>query len=482
MVSDGGGMKAETRSTRPPVKSVPSSWLTRDGRRLDCGPYMSGALEARILLESLEARKDKLRAVTKNGLSGIFHAGRIKRIWVDSPRYGRPFLSSTEILQADLCNLPFISTRSVAENPRLLLSPGWTLITRSGTVGRMAFARTDMDGYACSEHVLRVVPDPEKIPPGYLYAYLSSKFGVPIVIGGTYGAIIQHIEPSHIAELPVPRLGKKLEERAHALVERAAAARSQAAALLSKVDLELVDLVSLPVPKQQTDYDSPYIATVTSSRLVKRGDAYYYAPLNTDARRAFDRAKAEVTTVGEVAEVFIPGIFKRLYATDPTFGVPYITGADVFQLAPTTDQFLLKRVVRDVGLELRKGMIVIQEAGQLGGLVGRSVLIGEHLDGYACSNNMVRVTAKSDADTGYLFAILASTYGVRLISREAAGSSIPHIEAGRVRAISIPWPEEDVRKRIGRLVMDAQRLRDEAVSADREAQGVVEDAIEKGAS
>lgn len=150
-------------------------------------------------------------------------------------------------------------------------------------------------------------------------------------------------------------------------------------------------------------------------------------------------------------------------------------------MAPTTDQYLLKRIASDVGLVLRKGMIVIQEAGQLGGLIGRSVLVGDHLDGFACSNNMVRVTAKNEKDTGYLFAVLASTYGVRLISREAAGSSIPHLEAGRVRALSIPWPEEKARARIGRLVVDAQRLRDEAVSADREARALVEQAIEKGA-
>jgi len=92
------------------------------------------------------------------------------------------------------------------------------------------------------------------------------------------------------------------------------------------------------------------------------------------------------------------------------------------------------------------------------------------------------VTARSKDDTGYLFAVLASTYGVRLISREAAGSSIPHLEAGRVRALSIPWPEEEVRIRIGKLAMDAQHLRDEAVSADRAARTLVESAIEKGAN
>ena len=464
------------------TKAVPSGWLARDGRRLDSGPYMSGALEAKVLLESMTARKDALRDVTAGGLAGIFNGPRFARSYVDDPAQGVPFLGSTDILGADLTTLPRLSRRQVAANPRLVVHADWTLITCSGTIGRMAYSRPDMDGMAGSQHFMRVVPDPEKIPPGYLYAYLSSKFGVPIVVGGTYGAIIQHIEPSHIADLPVPRLGKQLERRTHELVDRAARSRSEASALLAKAEAELHQALSLPPARARHQYGSPYLSSAASSQFMKRGDAYYYAPLNTAARNAFDKAGAKPRTVGDIADVFIPGIFKRQYASDPAFGVPYITGADVFQLAASSTQFLLKRVAVDVGLVLRKHMIVIQEAGQLGGLVGRSVLVGDHLDGFACSNNMVRVTAKNVADTGYLFAVLASEYGVRLVSREAAGSSIPHIEAGRVRAISLPWPDEGVRLSIGNLVMEAQRLRDKAVAADREARTLVEEAIEKGAS
>lgn len=461
------------------AKSIPSSWLERDGRRLDCGPYMSGALEAKVLLDELRATKVPLQNVCLNGRSGIVNAGRIKRLWVTDEAHGVRFLSSTDILKSDLSDLQLISKKAVRANPKLLIKAGWTLITRAGTIGRMAFARPDMEGLACSEDVLRVVPDPEKIPPGYLYAYLSSKFGVPLVVGGTYGAIIQHIEPSHIADLPIPRLEKNVEQRAHALITSAANARSEAAVLLAQADSLFIELLSLPRPKPQTEYESPYIASASSSQFIQRGDAFYYAPLNTDARRAFDSA-TWTTTLADVADVFIPGIFKRQYASDPIYGVPYITGADVFQLAPASDRFLLKRIASDVGLILRKGMIVIQEAGQLGGLIGRCVLVGEHLDGFACSNNMVRVTAKNTNDTGYLFAVLASAYGVRLISREAAGSSIPHIEVARVRGLSIPWPEATARARIGKLVMDAHRLRDEAVAAEKEARRLVEDAIENG--
>ena len=43
--------------------------------------------------------------------------------------------------------------------------------------------------------MLRVGPDTDKIAPGYLYAFLSSKYGVPMIANAAYGAIIQHIEP-----------------------------------------------------------------------------------------------------------------------------------------------------------------------------------------------------------------------------------------------------------------------------------------------
>src|SRR5207245_362687 len=99
VVSCRGCMKAEIRSTRPAVKLVPGGCLARDGRRLDCGPYMSGALEAKVLLDGLRATKVPLEDVCLNRRGGLVNAGRIKRLWVDDERYGIRFLSSTDILK-----------------------------------------------------------------------------------------------------------------------------------------------------------------------------------------------------------------------------------------------------------------------------------------------------------------------------------------------------------------------------------------------
>jgi type I restriction enzyme S subunit len=128
------------------TKAVPSGWLELDGRRLDCGPYMSGALEAKALLERLNVRKDPLQEVTANGIAGIFNGPRFARLYVDDPANGVPFLGSTDILNADLTNLALLSRKQVAANPRLVVHARWTLITCSGTIGRMAYARPDIDG------------------------------------------------------------------------------------------------------------------------------------------------------------------------------------------------------------------------------------------------------------------------------------------------------------------------------------------------
>ena len=197
---------------------VMASWMEDNGRRLDCNPYLSGGFEAKVLLNKLDAKKQRLNEVTER----IIHAGRESRKYVTDPEQGVPFLGSTDILAADLSWLPLLSKKQVDKNPLFTIQEGWTLITRSGTIGRMAYARPDMAGMACSEHVLRVVPDRTKILPGYLYAYLSSRFGVALIVSGTYGSIIQHLEPNHIADLPVPRLGDALEEKIHNLIAEAA--------------------------------------------------------------------------------------------------------------------------------------------------------------------------------------------------------------------------------------------------------------------
>jgi hypothetical protein len=207
---------------------VTSAWPLLNGRRLDSRPYMSGAVEARVLLEKLPAQKIPLKTLTAGYSGGIYNGPQFVRRYVDDPAYGVPFLTSSTMLLSDFSKVGLLS-KNDAFSPKLdylRLEEGMTLISCSGTIGRMVYARPDMAGMWSSQDILKVVPDPAKILPGYLYAYLSSRFGVPLVVEGTYGAVIQHIEPHHIADLPVPRLGEEIEQAAHEGIDRAAQLRS----------------------------------------------------------------------------------------------------------------------------------------------------------------------------------------------------------------------------------------------------------------
>jgi len=461
--------------------TILSSWLPEHSYRLDTKPYVGGVLETKLLLRKLKTTVP-LHTLTKGFDGGIYNGPKFSRTYVDSPEFGLPFVGSSSMLYADLSGLPLLS-RKQAESRMLRhleLKPGMSLISCSGTIGRTVYARRDMEGIWSSQHILKVVADPEKIPSGYLYAYLSSKFGVPLIVSGTYGSIIQSLGSAQIADLPVPRFGDALEHEIHQLVKQAAELRTKASAMKQAAIAAFVESCGLPIPLPSWRYPTPHLGEATLARLAERMDSTYYIAPCAEARAAFDAASKLGTskTLGEVAEVFIPTIFKRLYAPDPAQGIPYITGADVFCIQPKTDLYLMRSVAQDNRLVLENGMIVLHEAGQRYGLIGRGVMVGRTLHGFACTNNMVRLVPHDPEETGYIFAVLSSEFGLRLMKREAAGSSIPHLDATRVSAVSIPWPKEGIRRKVAALAHEARESWDQADELEDRALETLVKAIE----
>jgi type I restriction enzyme S subunit len=469
------------------AKAVPSSWLERDGRRLDCNPYMSGALEAKLLLEGLRAKKDLLQNVCLGGRSGLVNAGRIKRLWVTDERYGIRFLSSTDILRADLSNLQLISKESARSNPKLLIQAGWTLITRAGTIGRMAYTRPDMGGLACSEDVLRVIPDAEKIPPGYLYAYLSSKFGVPIVIGGTYGAIIQHIEPEHIANLPVPRLGKRIEMAAHELVQEAARLRTTSSELLEKAKADTSKAWCIDPRHQLRNRDHPDLRIVSASTLAKssRFDAFFHgsAAAMSDSILADIARRLPLRRIGDAdvsRTVYETTRFGRISVDDPSFGVPFLSISDMMRGDPKAESYITKKQARQVNAVVHAGWLILPRVGQLQGVFGTVSYVAKHLDGVAVSDNNIRIVPLREDEGAYLWAALSTDLLYQQIIRRSCGTSIPYLDSKRVADIPVPWPSEKQRFSIAALVKEAMSMRSKASQQEGEAIHLVEETIRRG--
>ena len=302
-------------------KLVPSAWLEQQGRRLDCGPYLSGAVEAKLLLQGLPVRCAEIRELTHGHEGGIFKGPMFSRNYVSDPAFGVPFLSSSGVLHAEFTYADLLR-RFDAVSPRLAplrLEEGMTLVSRSGTIGRMAYARAEMNGMWSSEDVLKIVPDPNLVRPGYLYAFLSSRFGVPLIVGETYGAVVQHIEPGHISDLPVPLAPEVIQDDAHRLVTEAAEMRTLASAELRAVTREIEDAAGLPPLDARYASARPDTMLVKASVLGGRMDGLFHSNYHQEALAPLmELPEDRRATVGEVASrVFQPPIFKRISGRGP---------------------------------------------------------------------------------------------------------------------------------------------------------------------
>lgn len=230
------------------------------------------------------------------------------------------------MLRADLSDLPLLRKRD-ALSPKLAylrIEPGMTLISCSGTIGRMVYVRPDMTGMWTSQHIMKVVPNSSLVPSGYLYAFLSSKYGVPLVTSGTYGAIIQHIEPQHIADLPLPRFGDNLEMRVHSLVEEAAVLRSNASKLLAESVRKLEQMAGLG-PIESPTNSTPFSCTaVPATTLQERFDAFFHSPYGNRVVTQLKISRLGTTTVDALAASIIePNRFKRIRVDDPEYGIRF---------------------------------------------------------------------------------------------------------------------------------------------------------------
>lgn len=455
------------------IKAVPSTWLEHNGRRLDCGPYMSGAIEAKELLKKhlIETLKD----LTAGHNGGIFNGPRFPRVYVEDPSKGVPFLGSTDILQADLSNTSLLSKRQVEGNPSLVIDEGWTLITCSGTIGRMAFSRSDMKGMAGSQHFMRVVPDTKKIHPGYLYAYLSSRFGVPLVVSGTYGAIIQHIEPHHIETLPVPRLGA-VEEQAHELIQKAADLRTEANANIADQVKKLEEeIAGGPITWELRKPQAFSIETKTISSFGERLDAFHHIGFVGEAEK---KARVPLIPISKVADALRPPIFKRVHVQEG--GYEFLGGADVMTMEQKSDESISAKTKHIEKFIVKPGQVLFQCVGQRYGIFGKPTLANRNLIGKAVSEHQIRIIPHDIHDAGYISIYLATGFGLRFLLKHSSGTSIPVLQEDGARKIQIYWPEEKRRREISAIAEQAWECRARAVELEEEARSLVERAIEEG--
>lgn len=465
------------------TKTIRSSWWEGFGYRLDCQPYLAGALETRVLLERLRLRKEPLQDLTEGHDGGIYNGPQFRRVYVDSEEFGVPFVGSSSMLYSDISRLPYLSKDEARSNRlrHLELKSGMTLISCSGTIGRTIYVRPDMEGIWSSQHIMKVVPRSSKVPSGYLYAYLSSKFGVPLLVSGTYGSIIQSIEPEHISNLPVPRFGQRLESSVSGKMEESARLLGRYQEQIAEATRKFLNAVHL------TDI-SP-IEWHGLGRDLGFKETFPFAPsfraLNFSPRLHLLWQRIQRGAWKPLGDLCVPGTLKRggrykRVDAEPAFSYQLIGQKELFHLKPEGRWVARQSVGEDLILE--EGTIAVAAQGTLGEteLYCRSEFIWGPWAKFAYSEHILRVLAdESKIQRGCLFAFMRSETAFRMLRSISSGSKLQDNHYYFLPRLPIPLPGVREQREIHEMVVEAYDKRHRAVTLENEAIKQVEREIEQ---
>ena len=132
--------------------------------------------------------------------------GRFKRVYVDEG-HGRVFIGGKQLGELDPCNKKYLSLVHHGERiaKQLELHENMTLITCSGTIGKVTLVGKHWESWTANQHIIRVVPANSEIA-GYLNVFLASDYGHQLITRFTYGSVVDEIDDNHVRQIAIPLL------------------------------------------------------------------------------------------------------------------------------------------------------------------------------------------------------------------------------------------------------------------------------------
>ncbi len=470
-----------------PYTTVSVHWLYQGENRLDGGYYTADTNAAFRAVNDCGFEVQALEKVT----SAIWYPGRFKRIYAKNPTGGIPFLTASEIFQFRPMSAEFLAN-NISAVEICKVQNGWILVTRSGTVGRCVIVGKRLERFAITDDAIRVHVKGMSI--GYLYAYLSSWIGQTLISKDQYGSAIKHLEPHHLANIPVPLPPEGIQAKIHAEIMRAYALRDEANELLDEANRLLHEKLGLPVfdeslvpylaapaaprlPANRSEMPHPKAFSIRASELMDRFDASFHMPVAKIAIELLSRCNFKPVQLGQIAaDIFIPPRFKRIYVSRE-YGIPFLQGSHLPQMRPYDLKFLSR--IQQKNLEqwiIHNEWVLVTCSGT----IGRIGLVTSFMESWAASQHLLRIIPDySKGHPGYIAAFLMTPYGQHQLMAKIYGGVVDELTEEDTRAVWIPNASQEIQREIGDLVMQAFEKKDEASAIEEAAIHKVESLLQK---
>lgn len=459
--------------------SVSLSDVIFRGKRLEASVFDVEAIQALALINN-----GKYKTVPLYGDQGIVnkahYGSRLKRNYV-TPEHENSigFIGSSEMLDIYPRPVKFMVDGEKVHD--LHVKEGTVLLSRSGTIGNVTFVNKTLSKFLVSEHAIRLEC---KDNSGYVYTFLKTKIGKKLVCSNIYGAVIQQIEPVHLTMVPVPDAPKEIKERIHNLIVESFKLRDESNELIDQATALLIDELKLPPIsefKQNNIKNSAKVNafSVKLSNLAGRVDASYHLPTVDKIVEHLKKYAKEVTTIGDERiskQIILAGVFKRTYVEEE-YGYPFLGGKEITQLSPKTEKYLSKPIHKkryEKELKVTENTILVTDRGT----IGTTTIVPRHWNGYAVSQNVLKLVPANNNIAGYIYIFLNSEWGTELIRRQTYGSVVDMIDNNSLSSVEIPLlKNQDIQNRINDLALKANQKRYEAYILEQEALKIMDEKV-----
>jgi len=452
--------------------SISLSDVILRGKRLEASVFNVEAKQARERVS-----KGKYGAIMLGGDNGIiknsYYPGRFKRIYCERGN-GEPFFLPSQMSEVYPKAEKYISTLTKCDLEELRLKPGTLLLTRSGTIGTLSCVSRTTQGKVYSDDVIRVTFKND-CDLGFVYTFLKSKTGNKILTTNGYGAVITHLEPEHLASVPVPNAPVELRQRINDLIAHSFELRDEsneltdraAALLIGELQLPDISAFNVGFYKKNAPVET-FIQKL--SDIDGRIDASYHNPIVDAITKHLQKYAEEVTFIGDARiseKIILPSRFKRIYV-DEGYGVPFFGGRSIGELDPVDKKYLSfsqhnKKISEE--LTIKENMILVTCSGTIGNIA----LVPKHWDNWAMTHDIIRLVTNKDM-TGYVYIWLQSVYASKLIKAFSYGSVVTHIEKEHFANVPVPLlKNHGVQHQINTLALEANQKRYEAYQLEQEA-------------
>lgn len=448
--------------------------------RLEASVFDIEGKHARDVLK--KCKWDIVNLWSENGLIANAHyPGRFKRIYVEKGN-GIPFYLPSQM--SDIYPKPnkFISEKTKCDLETLKVRKGELLLTRSGTIGNCTIVSKTIEDKVFSDDVIRVTFEND-YDLGFVYAFLRTEIGSMLLQTNNYGAVISHIEPEHLRNVPIPNPNTILKNQIHNLVMDSFKLREESNELLDEAMKLFIDELNLPpIDKLDVNYfnneDKLRSFTVKLSSLNNRVDASFHTSILNSIIKHFNENAEKVTSIGDddvSKSVKLPGRFKRVYVEEGQ-GTAFFGGKQIFELDPSGKKYLsVKHHNKQLeDLKLIENMILITRSGTIGNVN----IVPKHWENWVINEHVIRVLPASNEIAGYLYIYLSSDYGFELIKRFTYGAVVDEIDSNHVSSVEVPLlKNKKVQQQINDLALEANQKRYEAYKLEQQAIKLVNEKV-----